>query len=78
MINSPCHPGNGVCDVAFSAYAYRQQQIENFINYLALTDNPNDFNNQSTAALAANLNTGSLTSEEIQYIESEVAKRWAM
>ena len=60
---------------AFNAYAYRQQQIENFVSYLARTNDPNDFGNQSTAALAANLNLGSLTRQEREYIESEVAKR---
>ena len=60
---------------AFNAYAYNQQRLENFINYLASTDDPNDFDNQSAAALAANLNIGSLTAQERNYIESEVAKR---
>ncbi len=66
---------NPVEQTAFNAYAYRQQQIENFINYLARTNNPNNFGNQSTAALATNLNLGSLTHQEREYIESEVAKR---
>ena len=78
MITSPCHPENAICNTAFSAYAYRQQQIEDFINALASTNNPNDYGNQSTAALVSNLNISSLTSDEVQYIESEVAKRWAM
>lgn len=60
---------------AFNTYAYNQQRLENFINYLASTDDPNDFDNQSAAALAANLNIGSLTAQERNYIESEVAKR---
>ena len=66
---------NPVEQTAFNAYAYKQQQIDNFINYLARTNDPNDFGNQSTAALAANLNLGSLTRQEREYIESEVAKR---
>lgn len=66
---------NPVEQTAFNAYAYRQQQIDNFINYLARTNDPNDFGNKSTAALAANLNLGSLTRQEREYIESEVAKR---
>lgn len=61
--------------LAFNTYAYHQQEIEDFINYLASTDDPNDFDNQSAAALAANLNIGSLTAQERNYIESEVAKR---
>lgn len=66
---------NKVINVAFSAYAFHQQQIEDFINALAETNDPNDFDNQSAAALAANLNIDSLTVQERNYIESEVAKR---
>lgn len=62
--------------LAFNAYASRQQQIENFINALVATKNPNDYNSQWAAALCANLNMGSLTADEIDYIEREVAKRY--
>lgn len=61
---------------AFNAYAYRQQQIEDFINALAATADPNDYSNQCAAALCANLNMDSLTFAETDYIELEVAKRW--
>ena len=62
--------------LAFNAYAYHQQEIENFINYLANAGDPNDFYAQRAAAQAANLDMNSLTSNEIEYIEREVAKRW--
>ena len=61
---------------AFNAYAYSQQRIENFINALAAADDPNDISAQADAALAANLNISSLTRDEREYIEREVAKRW--
>ena len=62
--------------LAFNAYAYSQQRIENFINALAAADDPNDISAQADAALAANLNISSLTRDEREYIEREVAKRW--
>ena len=61
--------------LAFNAYAYHQQEIEDFINYLADSDDPNDFYVQQAAARAAHLDINSLTSSEIDYIEREVAKR---
>ena len=61
---------------AFNAYAYSQQRIEDFINALAAADDPNDISAQADAAMAANLNINSLTSNERDYIEREVAKRW--
>lgn len=61
---------------AFNAYACRQQRIEDFINALAATADPNDYSNQCAAALCANLNMDSLTFAEADYIELEVAKRW--
>lgn len=62
--------------LAFNAYAYRQQQIEDFIDALAAADDPNDMDAQFHAALAANLNTSSITGQEQEYIEREVAKRY--
>ena len=62
--------------LAFNAYAYHQQQIEDFIDALAAADDPNDMDEQFYAALAANLDTSSITDQEREYIESEVAKRY--
>ena len=63
-------------NLAFSAYSYHQQQIEDFINALAATSDPNDYSNQCAAAQCAGLDPNSLTSDEIEYIEREVAKRY--
>lgn len=65
-----------VVNVAFSAYACHQQQIEDFIDALAATSDPNDYSNQCAAAECAGLDPNSLTSDEIEYIEREVAKRY--
>lgn len=62
--------------LAFNAYAFHQQQIEDFINVLAATSDPNDYSNQCTAAQCAGLDPNTLTSDEIKYIEREVAKRY--
>lgn len=67
---------SSINNLAFSAYAYHQQQIEDFINALAATSDPNDYSNQCAAAQCAGLDPNSLTSDEIKYIEREVAKRY--
>ena len=63
-------------NLAFNAYAYHQQKIEDFINTLAAFDNPNESANQYAAAQMVELNINSLTSDEIDYIEREVTKRY--
>lgn len=63
-------------NVAFSAYAYHQQEIEDFIDALAATSDPNDYSNQCAAAQYSGLDVNSLTSDEIDYIEREVAERY--
>lgn len=63
-------------NLAFSAYAFHQQQIEDFIDALAATSDPNDYSNQCAAAQCAGLDPNTLTSDEIEYIEREVAKRY--
>ena len=60
---------------AFNAYAYRQQQIEDFIDVLATSDDPNDYHNQRAASMCVGLSLNSLTSDEVEYVEREVAKR---
>ena len=64
-----------VTNVAFSAYAYHQQEIEDFIEVLSASDDPNDSHEQYAAARCIGLDPNSLTSDEIEYIEREVAKR---
>ena len=65
-----------VVNTAFSAYAYHQQEIEDFIEVLAASDNPNDVDEQYAAARCVGLNPSSLTSDEMEYIEREVSKRY--
>ena len=67
---------SSIINLAFSAYAFHQQQIEDFINALAATSDPNDYSNQCAAAQCAGLDPNTLTSDEIEYIEREVAKRY--
>lgn len=62
--------------LAFNAYAYSQQRIEDFITLLSASVNPNDPETQRAAAIAADLDLNTLSSAEIDYIEREVAKRW--
>lgn len=67
---------SSINNLAFSAYAYHQQQIEDFITVLANQDDPNDGNIQMQAAQYVGLDPNSLTSDEIEYIEREVANRY--
>ena len=68
---------NKTVNVAFSAYAFHQQQIEDFIDALASTSDPNDYSNQCAAAQYTGLDLDTLTSDEIEYIEKETAKRYS-
>ena len=63
-------------NVAFSAYAKSTQDIEDFINDLAAVADPNDSAIQNRLAIAHDINLDSLTRQEREYIESEVAKRY--
>lgn len=81
-IDSPWY-NNPVERTAFNLYAMsveeernRATEIGNFILYLSNSDNPNDFWNQRNASLRADLDLQSLTPEEQNYIEQEVAERW--
>ena len=68
---------SSINNLAFSAYAFHQQQIEDFIDALAATSDPNDYSNQCAAAQYAELDLDTLTSDEIEYIERETAKRYS-
>ena len=74
MVKAPWYPGSTE-HLAFNAYAMHRQQIEDFINMLAAFDNPNESANQYAAAQMVELNINFHTSDEINYIEREVAKR---
>lgn len=60
---------------AFSAFAYHQQNIENFIDALAASDTPNDKITQYAIADSVGLDVNLLTVDEIAYIEREVVRR---
>ena len=60
---------------SFEFFAMRQQEIEDFIDVLATTDDPNDYFNQRAAAMYVELDLDSLTSDDIEYIEREVNRR---
>jgi len=62
-------------NLAFSAYGYTQQKIEDFINELAKEDDPNDDWVQQRIAIDVGINLDHLTNSEIEYIEREVANR---
>ena len=60
----------------FIYFSYRRQKINDFIEALAGTGDPNNPANQAKAERIAGLNLNDLTSNEIEYIESEVAKKF--
>ena len=67
------------CDMnntAFSAYAYHEQQIEDFIEALAASPDPNDGAAQIRIAASVGISPNSLTPDELRYIEREVEKRY--
>ena len=75
--NSPCHPGVSACDLAYTCYVIHTQALEDAINELARrSDVANSIEMQRQILAAYGINIDALTTQEIQYIESEVAKRW--
>ena len=56
-------------------YANHMQKIEDFIEALAASGNPNDGTTQRYLAKEVGLDPSELTSSDIEYIESEVAYR---
>ena len=62
-------------NLAFSSYAYSQQQIEDFINLLAQSNDPNDPWEKDRISYQVGINLDHLSRSEIEYIEEEVAKR---
>ena len=64
-----------VGNLAFSAYAFRQQQIEDVINYLTAARDPNDFPTQIAAYDAAGLDSDTLTDDEVDYMVKEIRRR---
>ena len=63
-------------NTAFSAYAFREQQITDIIQQLSTTDDdPNDFLVQQKIFSEIGVDSDSLTNQEITYIEREVSRR---
>lgn len=61
---------------ASACYAMHKQSIEDFIEMLSKTKDPNDEETQLLCAEACNLNWDLLDKNEIEYIEREVSRRW--
>ncbi len=66
---------SSINNLAFSAYAVRQQQIEDIINALAKAVDPNDFELQCSIYQTLNFDSDTLTIDEVEYIEREAARR---
>lgn len=66
-----------IVNTAFSAYAYHQTCIDDYIERLAVADDPNDSVTQTNLLYAAGLSPDALTSDDIEYIEKEVSERYA-
>lgn len=87
--DNPCHRGDcsydlwapdhrsKIVNTAFSAYAYHQTCIDNYVERLAAADDPNDSATQANLLYAVGLSPDALTSDDIEYIEREVNKRYA-
>lgn len=60
-------------DDLFLGWTMRQQKIQDFIEVLAATDDPNSPENQVDAARCVGLDWKSLTNDEIAYIEEAFA-----
>lgn len=63
-------------NVAFSSYAYHKQKIEDFINALAATADPNNLWTQRQIAQDLNICIEDFTDDEIDYIGNEVGRRY--
>lgn len=68
---------SSINNLAFSAYAYHQTCINDYIERLAVADDPNDSVTQTNLLYAAGLSPDVLTSDDIEYIEKEVSERYA-
>lgn len=60
---------------AFNSFVYHQAKLDDYINALAKTDNPNDYWNQRYAARQAGVDFNDFSPEDREYIEREVSKR---
>ena len=75
---------NHMNNTAFSLYAMenagdlptRRGKIERVIKELLTSDNPSDFQVQCAIYDKVGIDSDTFTDEEINYIETEVARRW--
>lgn len=74
MLEAPWY-ANDVNNFGFTMYAAAQQAIEDYINALARSYDPNDLDIQNEEAERAGITLNALSNSEIEYIEIEVAKR---
>ena len=78
LISAPSPDAGFVETVAFNIYASRQSRIETLINELAAEPDPNDEWAQTKAFNKAGfLSADDLLSSEKEYVEKEIARRWA-
>lgn len=66
---------SSINNLAFSAYAYHQSAIDDYVNLLAAADDPNDPYTQTSLLYQVGLTPDALTSEDMNYIEREVNER---
>lgn len=74
MITAPWYR-DPVETTAFNAYAYHQQQIDDFVRVLAAADDPNDAETQWEALRQVGLDVNDLSPFDLNYIEKELAKQ---
>lgn len=72
---APSQTPHFVEDRAFSCYTMRQQQIDEVVNLLAATEDPNDFETQCRIYDEVGIDSDTFTENEIQFIIREVARR---
>lgn len=60
-------------DDVFGCVFVRKQMIDDFIEVLGATDDPNDYSNQVDAARCVGINMNDLTTDEIEYIERKLS-----
>lgn len=60
-------------DDVFGCMLVRKFMLDDFIEVLAATDNPNDYSNQVDAARCVGISLNDLTTDEIEYIERKLS-----
>lgn len=60
-------------DDVFGCMLVRKFMLDDFIEVLAATDDPNDYSNQVDAARCVGIGLNDLTTDEIEYIERKLS-----